>query len=357
MGRVAHLHVLDVATGRISDLFEGKPYELQRADPDAGVFDIAPDGRHIAFAFDPAAVKMLDNCKALAEVDVRSGRIAPIAVDRAWDFESPRYSPDGARIAFVASAIGRRHTALANLAVVKRGGSWRPLSEAWDRSVNAPLRWSSDGSAVYFTAEERGRCHLWRYAIASRSAAVVAEGGWVHAFDIAAGAVATVADSMLHPARVHARREGEAARRIERFNDDHLAAYRSAGVEEVVFAGARGEPVQMWMVYPPGFDARRRYPVLHSIHGGPHAASGDTFHYRWNNQVFAGQGYVVACVNYHGSSGFGHAFLDSITHHWGELELQDIEAATDWLLGKRPGPTASACSRAAAATAATWSPG
>ena len=89
----------------------------------------------------------------------------------------------------------------------------------------------------------------------------------------------------------------------------------------------------MWLVYPPGFDKKKakKYPVLHSIHGGPHSASGDTFHYRWNNQLFAAQGYVVACVNYHGSSGFGNAFLDSITHRWGELELKDIEAATDWL--------------------------
>ena len=106
-----------------------------------------------------------------------------------------------------------------------------------------------------------------------------------------------------------------------------------AEVEERVFAGANDEPVQMWLVYPPGFDRKKakKYPVLHSIHGGPHAASGDTFHYRWNNQLFAAQGYVVACVNYHGSSGFGHAFLDSITHRWGELELKDVEAATDWL--------------------------
>jgi dipeptidyl aminopeptidase/acylaminoacyl peptidase len=71
---------------------------------------------------------------------------------------------------------------------------------------------------------------------------------------------------------------------------------------------------------------------MHNIHGGPHTAAGDTWHYRWNTQVFAGQGYVVASVNYHGSSSFGYAFKDSITHRWGELELQDVEAATDWLL-------------------------
>jgi dipeptidyl aminopeptidase/acylaminoacyl peptidase len=90
----------------------------------------------------------------------------------------------------------------------------------------------------------------------------------------------------------------------------------------------------MWLSYPPGFDPKKKYPLLHLIHGGPHTAFGDAFHYRWNVQVMAAQGYVVACVNYHGSSGFGYAFLDSITHRWGELELQDIERATDWLLAQ-----------------------
>ena len=155
----------------------------------------------------------------------------------------------------------------------------------------------------------------------------------MHWFDVAGDTVVTVADAMSHPAQVHARREGGRALRIERFNDELLATLRLAEVEERVFAGANDEPVQMWLVYPPGFDQKKakKYPVLHSIHGGPHSASGDTFHYRWNNQLFAAQGYVVACVNYHGSSGFGNAFLDSITHRWGELELQDVEAATDWL--------------------------
>ena len=333
MGRAAHLHVLDVASGRFVDLFEGQGVELQRMDPDANVFDIAPDGRHIAFAFDPAAEKRLDNFKAIAEVNVASGRIATVARDAAWDFEAPRYSPDGARIAFVASNTGRRHTAPAHAAVLERGGAWHVLTGAWDHAVNAPLRWSKDGAALWFTAEDRARCHLWRYAIESGSAALASEGGWVHSFDVAGDVVVVAADAMRHPVRVHARQEGGTARRIERFNDELMASFRLGEVEEKTILGANDEPVQMWLVYPPGFDAKkgRKYPVMHSIHGGPHAASGDTFHYRWNNQVFAAQGYVVACVNYHGSSGFGHAFLDSITHQWGELELQDIEAATDWL--------------------------
>ena len=331
MGRAAHLHVLELASGRITDLFEGTPFELTRADADASAFDIAPDGRHIVFAHDPAADKRVDNCKALAEVHLKSGKVAALAADPAWDFDAPRYSPDGARVAFLAAHIGRRHTAPSQLAALQRGGKWRVLSDTWDHAVDAPLVWSADGAALYFTAEDRGRRHLYRYDTQSRSAAAVVEGGWVQSFDVRGDTVATVADAMQHPARVHVRREGQAALRIEHFNDALLQGIRFGAHESREITGALGEPVQMWLVYPPGFDPKKRYPVLHSIHGGPHAASGDTFHYRWNNHVFAAQGYVVACVNYHGSSGFGNAFLDSITHRWGELELQDVEAATDWL--------------------------
>jgi dipeptidyl aminopeptidase/acylaminoacyl peptidase len=156
-------------------------------------------------------------------------------------------------------------------------------------------------------------------------------------FDKAAGTLVTVADSASHPARAHVHAPGEAPRRIERFNDALMARLHLGRHEAIQITGALGDPVQVWLFYPPGFDEKKRYPLLHVIHGGPHTAVGDNWHYRWNNPLFASQdgGYVVAVVNYHGSTGFGQAFLDSITHRWGELELQDIEAATTELL-RRP---------------------
>ena len=347
MGRVAHLHVLDVKTGRVRDLFEGTDYELTRADPDANCFDISPDGGHLCFAFDPQARKQLDHCMALAEIDLKGGGIERVAVDADWDFGAPRYSPDSRQIAFIAAHQGKRHTMPGQLALLQRASHrvaslWRLLNAEWDRSVNAPLRWAEDGDALYFGAEDRGRCHLYRQGLDAREPVVAVPGGWLQSFDVAADVVASVADASDHPARVHARRGDAPPLRLERFNDDLLAPLRFSPAEEVTFTGAGGEPVQMWLVHPPGFDhtkrsrrsATKRYPLLHSIHGGPHASYGDTFHYRWNSQLFAAQGYVVAGVNYHGSSGFGFAFLDSITHRWGALELQDIEAGTDWLLAQ-----------------------
>ncbi len=339
MGRVPHLHVLDLDSGRVRDLFEGSDFELPRSEPNADCFDIRADGQRIAFVFDPQKEKQNDHCHALAELNLRQGQFRDLMRDDAWDAQAPRYSPDGRQVAFLASHQGLRHTMPAHLALADAASArarWQVCSADWDHDVQAPLRWAPDARSVYFPAEDRARRHLYRFDFDQRQATVVAPGGWVHAFDVAADAVLTAADAMNHPVRVTVRLGDAAAQRIETFNDELLRDIRMGEHEEVAVTGALGEPVHAWIVYPPGFDrkSRHRYPLLQAIHGGPHTASGDTFHYRWNNQVFAAQGYVVVCVNYHGSSSFGHAFLDSITHRWGELELQDIEAATDWFLTK-----------------------
>ena len=344
MGRVAHLHLLELRTdgkpGKVRDLFEGTGYELSRSDPDAEQFDVSPDGKRIVFAFDPAPEKRADGRYALAEMELKSGKTTVVVHDAEWDCGNPRYSPDGQRIAFTASHQGRKHTMPAQLAVWHRDtGRHQVVSAEWDHEVHAPLLWEDDGQALLFTAEQKGRTHLWRFDLPDRRAEIVVAGGWVGGFDKAAGTLVTLADTASHPARLHAHVPGEPPRRIEAFNDALLATLEMGRVEEVWFEGASAlgaahDDVQMWLVYPPGFDARKKYPLLHNIHGGPHTGPGDNWHYRWNMQLFAAQGYVVASVNYHGSSGFGYAFLDSITHRWGALELQDVEAATELMLKK-----------------------
>ncbi|MBM3389126.1 MAG: S9 family peptidase [Betaproteobacteria bacterium] len=336
--RVAHLHLLtlgaDEASAKVVDLFEGTPYELSRAEPDAHTFDISPDGRRIVFAFDPAPQKRMDGRYALAEMDIKTRRVTVIARDAQWDFSAPRYSADGNQIAFLASHQGRKHTMPAQLALWSRKQGWQVLSAKWDHEVNAPLQWADDGLSVLFTAEEEGRQHLWRWTLDKGTAEVVANGGWVQAFDACGDVLVTVADGVDHPAQVHASVDQQAPRRIEDFNDAVLKPIAMGHTEEIWISGAQGDRVQLWVTYPPDFNPKKKYPLLQIIHGGPHTAFGDAFHYRWNVQTFAAQGYVVASVNYHGSSSFGYAFKDSISGHWGELELQDVEAATDALLKK-----------------------
>ena len=338
-GRRLQLWLLDTTDGRVRGLFEGKPFELPR-ESGGEAYATSPDGRHIAFSFDPAPEQKLGNRCAIAEIDLRTGRIAPRAEHIDWDFAAPAYAPDGRTLAMLAAHVGAFHTALAQPAVVPATGAWRLLVPGWDHSVDAPLRWAADGRTLRFTAEERGRCHLWELPLhrAAEPKAIFL-GGWVQGFDAAGDAVAIAADSATHPAQVHLLREGARPKRLEPFNDALLKRLKLGEVREESIAGAGGEPVQMWLTFPPGFDPKRKHAVIHFIHGGPFAAAGDTFSWRWNAHVLAahhGQhGAVIAQVNFHGSSGFGWAFRHSLIGRQGELEFQDIEAATDALSKKR----------------------
>ena len=136
-----------------------------------------------------------------------------------------------------------------------------------------------------------------------------------------------------HCSRAAATARGE--RPIESLNRALLSRVRMGATREFTVRGWGGESVQIWVTYPPNFTPRSKWPLLHSIHGGPHSAHGDGWHFRWNTQVFAAQGYVVVGVNYHGSSGFGQRWLETITGDYGAREYADIEAATDFMLRQR----------------------
>ena len=370
-GRVAHLHRLDIRSGRITDLMEGTPYELPRDEPGLAHFDVCPEGRRIVFCHDPQPIKAAGQRCELLTLDLQTRRFETVADHPRWDFSAPKFGPrpadgrgDGgpqapqarqapqALIAAIATPIGRRdtpfaHASIGRLAIWPAHRPFRPADAraAWPHEPESSLdpqphlHWESDGQALWFTAEERGRCHAWRLDLQSRKVERRIEGGWVHGLAVAgAGSTATVLtvrDSALHPPRLyrlHPQRHGGMESRLDSFNDEALAGLAFGPVEEHQVQGARGEPVQLWVVYPPHFNPRRRHAAVHVIHGGPYAASGDTFSWRWNPHVLAAQGGVVVQTNYHGSSGFGEAFRTSILGRQGELELQDLKAAHQWIL-------------------------
>jgi len=84
------------------------------------------------------------------------------------------------------------------------------------------------------------------------------------------------------------------------------------------------------VVYPPDFDAKKKWPLVQVVHGGPHNGITTDFSFRWNLQLWAAQGYVIGCVNFHGSSGFGQKFADSITGDYGTKPMIDVLKSTDW---------------------------
>ncbi len=332
-GRVPRLFVVDVETQRIVDLFAGTPYELPAADPASHHYDISPDGREIAFTHDPAEAKRFDHEYHVFALDLRAKSFRHVTKGSRLSHFSPSYSPDGRSLALLTRNLRRNPVAESRIALVDRGsGAMRHLPWSWDRSAQAPLAWESGSASLVFAAEDRARTHLFRWRIGERAPEVAALGGTVGDFAVAGETVAFVRNTMDTPPAVFCVSPARGERRIDRFNDDVMAGVALGEVREMRVRGWHGESVQMWVIYPPDFDPKRKWPLLHNIHGGPHSTWGDNFHFRWNNHVFAAQGYVVACVNYHGSSSFGQRFLESIDGEWGKRELADVEAGTDHLL-------------------------
>ena len=112
-------------------------------------------------------------------------------------------------------------------------------------------------------------------------------------------------------------------------NDQALAALDLPPLESYGFVGAQGDSVYGWLQKPPGFTPTKKYPVIYLIHGGPQGAWTDYWGSRWNYQLFASRGYVVAVVNFHGSTGYGQKFTDAISQHWGDYPYDDLMKGLD----------------------------
>ncbi|MBL8516576.1 MAG: S9 family peptidase [Betaproteobacteria bacterium] len=335
-GRVPHLFTVSIESGKVHDLFEGTRLQLNLADPGKTSYDIAPAGDEIAFGFNPNPDPRLIDAESLVVLKLKSGKSRTLAPATSRSFASPSYSPDGRWLACIEQEVVANPMAPTDAVIVDRAtGEKRRLAKRWDRSVNAPLVWADDSASLYTTAEDNARTHVVRVPLGGGNPDVVVRGGTVSDFAVAGDTVVATLSFVSTPQMIVTADLADtqsAPRRIERFNDAAFANIRLGRVEEITFPGWNNEPVHGWVFYPPNFDPKKKWPLLHVIHGGPHLPAADGIGYRWNNHVFAAQGYVVLHVNYHGSTSFGAAFTESIHGCRGMKEHADIEAATDFML-------------------------
>ena len=113
-------------------------------------------------------------------------------------------------------------------------------------------------------------------------------------------------------------------RQLTKVNDAALEELDLPPMDTLRFVGAQGDSVFGWLIKPPAFDSTKQYPLIYLIHGGPQSAWLDQWHARWNYALFASRGYVVAAVNFHGSTGYGQVFTNSISRNWGGLPYEDL---------------------------------
>src|SRR4029077_5553359 len=114
---------------------------------------------------------------------------------------------------------------------------------------------------------------------------------------------------------------GGAPQRLTNVNEALLAARFMSAFEQFSFKGWNDETVYGYVVKPYGFEPGKRYPIAFVVRGGPQASLQNIWTWRWNAQAFAGGGYAVVMIDFHGTPGYGQAFTDSISHDWGRKAL------------------------------------
>ncbi|GAA0723631.1 S9 family peptidase [Dokdonella soli] len=204
-------------------------------------------------------------------------------------------------------------------------GTKRELDPQWDRSASA-LKESADGKSLYTTTDDWGDHALLAVDIASGKVTRLVASGSVVGFDVGRKGLVVVRQDFQHPADVYtAAADGKGLRQITHFNTDRLKDIRFGDAEFFTFKGHGGDTVQGYVVKPVGYRKGEKYPVAFIIHGGPHGAMNNDFHYRWNPQTYAGQGFAVVAINFHGSTGYGQAFTDAISGESGGAPLEDLK--------------------------------
>lgn len=300
-------------------------------------YDVSPDGKEIAFTVDVDKVGNRPNVDIFTLPIAGGSPVNITAANVTGGDTGPAYSPDGKYLAYRKRTIFGFYGENAKLIVRDRAtGAERDVTSGFDRSADG-IAWASDSSAIYGAVDDAATQRVYRYDPKGKEKPrrITSDGGDVTDVDVAGGHIIALRQSISAPAELVAvdAKSGK-VRPISAANDKALAGFAMGKVESVTYKGANGDDIQMWVVYPPNFDPSKKYPSLMLVHGGPHNAITDAFSYRWNAQVFAGWGYVVTWHNFHGSSGFGQTFTDSINPEWGEVPYQDTMKAAEWLKAK-----------------------
>jgi dipeptidyl aminopeptidase/acylaminoacyl peptidase len=307
------------------------PFSLGGQD----MYAISPDGQEVAYTSNIDEVEATSTNNEIFIAPISGGTAKKISTSPGAD-TTPLYSPDGKYLAWRSQARAGFEADKWRLLVQDRqSGKTRDLMEKFDRSVGS-FAWASDPEFVWFTAEDRGEAPIW-YVDASQSREL-REVARLHADDVTFGPgnrlfftrMSAGAPNEIYRLDIPESKGNAAA--VTHMNDALLSQIDMQPLESFTFKGANDEDVQGFMVKPPGFDPNKKYPLKFLIHGGPQGAWGDEWTYRWNAELFAATGnYVVVMINFHGSTGYGQKFTDSISGDWGGKPYVDLMRGLDYV--------------------------
>ncbi len=295
----------------------------------------APDGSEIYFSSlrEEEADWMWRESEVYA-VNVTTGTFRQLTSRRGPD-SGPVPSPDGRLVAYQGQDWSTDTYVENGLYIMNADGSNpRRIAGELGRSLGN-LTWASDGSGLYFNAPMKGTSNVW-FAPIQGEPEPVTEGSHMLSFTTMNddGTFAATISSYHHPADIWIfRRQAPARmRQLTQVNDDILVGVKMGEVEEIWYKSTDELDIQGWIIKPPDFDPSQKYPLILTIHGGPHGMYGVGFNHRWQNH--AAEGYVVLYTNPRGSAGYGSSFGNEINNAYPDKDFDDLMNGVDEVVAR-----------------------
>lgn len=343
-GKFSHLFVW-TSDKDVRDLTPGLATDTP-IHPFGGMEEVAtsPDGKWLAYVARVGGREKAWTTNTdifLVSTDGKGKTANITAENKAYDFD-PVFSPDGRSIAYTAMKRPGFEADRQRVTIYDVGSKKiRTVTEKWDRSAGG-LAWAKDGKTIYTAAENVGNQALFAIDVASGNVKTLVDKGTNSSITVAGDRLVFAKDTLKMPTELFTMKpDGSDVRQLTRLNKARLEKIQFGDYEQFSFKGAKGDTVYGYVIKPAGFTGGKA-PVAFLIHGGPQGSFGDHFHYRWNPEFYAGHGYAVVMVDFHGSTGYGQAFTDAISGDWGTAPLDDLMKGLDaaiakysWLDGNR----------------------
>ena len=340
-------------TGMRSNLFvapvnadgrAGQPVNVSRAlnadvpsKPDGGdeEFAFSPDGAHVVFSARVAGREEAWSTNFDLYEVAADGSAAPrnlTADNPAWDTQ-PVYLRNG-DLAWLAMSRPGFEADRFRIKVMHDGAA-REVAPGWDRSVQH-LEVARDGHTLLATASDLGQSTLFSVDVGTGRATPISGKGNVGDFSSAKRGTVVLWHDLATPPDLYLLAGNAERRRLTTANADILANRTLGTFEQFSFPGWNNETVYGYLVNPPGFAKEKKYPIAFIVHGGPQVSFQNHWNWRWNAQTFAARGYATVFIDFHGSPGYGQAFTDSISQHWGDRPFEDLKKGLAAALQKYP---------------------
>jgi dipeptidyl aminopeptidase/acylaminoacyl peptidase len=328
---VASFNGTDVSEGK--DIMEGQRFEAPTSPYfEETEIEWSPDGKSIVYttkrlngkadAISTNSDIYLYNLETGKEINISEG-------NKGYD-KYPVFSPDGSMIAYQSMERDGYEADLDRLFVynIKEGTrTW--ISKGWNFDVSN-ITWD-ENSTIYFICSHLGTAQIFKTDLQGNGVTKVTEG--VHnlgPFNIKSGVLVSELTSMsMAPELSTVDVKTGSVNQITSINKYIYDNIRMGKVEEKYIKTKDMKDLQMWVIYPPGFDPAKRYPALLFCEGGPQSSLDQFWSFRWNMQMMAAKGYIIFAPNRRGVAGFGQEWKEQISGDYGGKNIQDYLDATD----------------------------